>query len=163
MQLSNLLVLVLERTELSSAKIESFHHVLPHLCVLEHLNVSYNPIGERGMVALAPSLASLTSLKVLDLTEDRIGPEGFSALCSAFHGLTALESLLLYENRHIRESVTSSAFSHLTSLTCLDLSCNKIGSVDMESLSGGLGHLHLLKKLKLGKNRICDAGIASLA
>jgi len=64
---------------------------------LEHLNIKGNGIGDDGIILLAESLKSASSLTFLDISVNEIGPAGFQALCEVLSD-TNISNLICNKN-----------------------------------------------------------------
>ena len=93
--------------------------------VLQHLDLSYNQISDRGAHQLASVLQERTTLQSLDLTYNKIGPSGARSIADA-----------LFHNHHSR-------------LAWLNLSLNRIGPEGAKSFAPVLKYSHTLKQLFL--------------
>ncbi|XP_067056241.1 protein NLRC3-like [Acropora muricata] len=97
-------------------------------CVLTHLDLAYNDIGDEAVVALGKALESNTSLTYLDLSIDpdwceEIGPSGASALARALLKNSTLKCLVLACNSigDLGALAFANALRTNSSLTQLDL------------------------------------------
>jgi uncharacterized protein (TIGR02996 family) len=107
---------------------------LPLMQQLQHLDVSENPLGVRGVTALAES-GIVRGLRILNLSKTRPGVPGVKSLTEA---------------------------GGLAGLRMLDLSDNLLGPVAVKALAS-CGNLRGLRVLNLSHNLIGDAGAAALA
>ena len=110
-------------------------------CVLTHLDLAYNDIGDEAVVALGKALESNTSLTFLDLSIDpdwceEIGPSGASVLARA-----------LLKN---------------STLKCLVLACNSIGDLGARAFVNALRTNSSLTQLDLFENDIGDLGTEAI-
>lgn len=68
-------------------------------CYLQELNLSRNPLGSRGISALAHGIGSNTSLRRLDISACKIQHSGFAEFCTELVNNTSLESLIIHHNQ----------------------------------------------------------------
>ena len=91
----------LKRLDLRSFKLRTSKSWLAYLQSanqLQHLDLSYNSIGDEGAEALSKSLSSLIALQHLILSYNSIGDEGAEALSKSLSSLIALQHLYLSGN-----------------------------------------------------------------
>ncbi|XP_067016243.1 protein NLRC3-like isoform X2 [Acropora muricata] len=139
-------------------------------CVLTHLDLAYNDIGDETVVALGKALESNTSLTFLDLSIDpdwceEIGPSGASALARALLKNSTLKCLVLACNS-IGDSgalAFANALRTNSSLTQLNLFENDIGHLGTKAICEALQSNHVMTHLILGCNTIDDSGVEALA
>ncbi|XP_044166845.1 LOW QUALITY PROTEIN: nucleotide-binding oligomerization domain-containing protein 1-like [Acropora millepora] len=139
-------------------------------CVLTHLDLAYNDIGDEAVVALGKALESNTSLTFLDLSIDpdwceKIGPSGASALARAPLKNSTLKCLVLACNS-IGDSgalAFANALRTNSSLTQLNLFENDIGHLGTKAICEALQSNHVMTHLILGCNTIDDSGVEALA
>ena len=140
-------------------------------CVLTHLDLKHNDIGDEGAVALGKALESNTTLTYLNLSIEpvislkQIGPSGGSALARALTLNSTLKCLVLGHN-FIRDSGALAFADSLrtnSSLTQLDLSWNGISGLGTEAICKALQFNHVMTHLILGANTISDSGAEALA
>jgi hypothetical protein len=87
-------------------------------CSLQHLDLSYNHIGDAGALAIAASLRTNKTIKILSLEGNRIGPEGGLNIASSLFYNGTLETLHLsgnpvggqYDKRYFSEGRHLDAF-----------------------------------------------------
>ncbi|XP_015766765.1 PREDICTED: nucleotide-binding oligomerization domain-containing protein 2-like [Acropora digitifera] len=139
-------------------------------CVLTHLDLADNDIGDEAVVALGKALESNTSLTFLDLSIDpdwceKIGPSGASALAKALMKNSTLKCLVLASNS-IEDSGArefANALRTNSSLTQLDLFENDIGRLGTKEICEALQSNHVMTDLILSCNTIDDSGVEALA
>ena len=73
--------------------------VQPHLVSLENLGLGHTRVGDKGLMALSPSLAGLTALQILNLGSISSSDEGVHALTSHLSAVDCLEQLDIRNQR----------------------------------------------------------------
>eukprot|EP01041_Mallomonas_annulata_P002145 gene2145-4177_t len=137
-------------------------------CNLEELNLSWNPVGPDGAMALALALEKNSKLKRLFLGNCNLNLKALIAISNSTASNTTLESLIL--DRPLlttleEESVDhfSRLLAHQSSLTALSLRYNHVGDHGMRLLSQALMANDTLTSLNLDSNKICVGGANSIA
>ena len=132
--------------------------VLVHFTGMHRLKISGNPIGDRGLSALAAA-GWPSSLKCLFMANCRIGDAGAAALARG--GLPpGLERMRLAYNEIGNDGVAALAQALPSTLFFMTLDGNQIGDAGAVALAqaGLVG-----TEVWLGANRIGEAGAAALA
>jgi uncharacterized protein (TIGR02996 family) len=131
----------------------------PSLAALTALHASYNRVSSRGALWLAEAFPAF--LSVLDLSWNPIGDAGVRALASATQAphLTALD--LSYCELGDDAVVALAGSPTFAELRTLNLGSNHVGDAALAALAGSpcLGRL---SALNLGYSRVGDAGVRAL-
>jgi len=133
--------------------------LLPQLKCMCRLDLSDNSIGDSGMEALAPALAT-SRLEMLCLRKMGLGAAGVVPLSGALEKLTSLRFLDLQQNE-IGEAVETLILG-LPAVRHLDLSGTRLRDAGAKVLAAVLPQGHPLETLVLSDNWICDAGVDAL-
>lgn len=140
--LVRLVVLNLGHNSLTRIDANVFHD----LYSLQILNLEHNLIE----FIAEGAFSELQNLHALTLTENKLSRiESYH-----FSGMFALNQLLLDSNKI--DFIHSRAFENITNLKALILNANSLSEIP-----GGIGKLHFLQTLDLGKNRITTISNAS--
>lgn len=111
--------------------------------LLEHLDLSFNHFGPRGVMSLASTLKGLTRLKTLYLVGLKISDEGLSTLARALGpkgpALTDLDlSLNEFSGQGVERLAARIQAGYLDSLTALNLSQNTVSPQGLKALVDAL-------------------------
>lgn len=104
--------------------------VLPQCPGLEHLDLSFNGIGDAGLQVVEASIAGCTAIKKLVVTCNFLGDDGATRL--------------------------GSVLAHLTNLEYLDVARNGISGVGLSSIAQALPHCPKLSFLFINHNRTAN-------
>jgi hypothetical protein len=105
--------------------------VLPHCRGLEHLDLSFNCIGDAGLHMLQAPIAGCTRLTKLVMSSNCFGDDGATRLAEVL--------------------------THLPALQYLDVSRNSVSGPGLESIAQALPHCPRISVLLFGHNRTANA------
>jgi Ran GTPase-activating protein (RanGAP) involved in mRNA processing and transport len=128
------------------------------------LDLGFCKFGDALCFAMAPAMASLTSITHLDLSDNYIGGAGIKIIASGLKNMTSLTHLDLSRNEFGTNGFLDvvSAMKVLNSLTYLELAANKIQKLGCLALVAALDSLQGLQHLGLNYNNFGDAGVSAL-
>jgi hypothetical protein len=115
---------------LQGQALEPLAAVLPHCPGLEHLDLSFNGMGDAGLQIIEAPIAGCTTIKKLVMTCNFLGDDGATRLASVL--------------------------THLPGLQYLDVARNGISGVGLNSIAQALLHCPQLSVLLLNHNRTAD-------
>jgi Ran GTPase-activating protein (RanGAP) involved in mRNA processing and transport len=137
------------------------------------LDISMNGVGTAGAIALSRALPLNTRLEHLRMgiskpnfnsAFNHLGGNGDVALAASIGGPDLRSVSLAWCSIHLEDIVAlSGAFREAGRLEHLDLSCNNLGDVGVETLALALRVHRCLVRLDLASNKIGDAGAVALA
>ena len=154
---------------------------------LEHLDISFNDLGDDGAILLSKRIAITNTLKVLNISSNNIGSAGFVAILNALVNNASLEELRLSwniigkddtqtvvtvtaNNQNLKKFYgDSNKFGVLeieviskvcTSLEELDLNHNVVGQAGATAIVSIINSNSALKKLYLDGNKFGPSGSA---
>ena len=133
---------------------------------LQSLDVGDMIIGNEEVIALAPGLMTIQSLKTLNLSHNDIGDEDLEALAVCLSNNKNLETLDLWENRSfsaIGLRCLSDVIPTVLNLKELVLRGNSINDEGLQALAVGLKKHPALERLNLSDNAIGSKGMRALA
>lgn len=139
-------------------------------CRLESLRMDHNPLGDDGLVAVASSLRTNTTLRELDVGDCDAGIRGVTALCVAvFEDNTTLKSLGMENPSRLFTHQCEHVFHAARMLASSGIANLKIGKwrVDaggIETLAAyGVAASRHLECLNLRCNAVCEVGASAVA
>lgn len=139
-------------------------------CRLESLRMDHNPLGDDGLIAVASSLRTNTSLRELDVGDCDAGIRGVTALCVAvFEDNTTLKSLGMENPSRLFTHQCEHVFHAARMLASSVIANLKIGKwrVDaggIETLAAyGVAASRHLECLNLRCNAVCEVGASAVA
>lgn len=103
---------------------------------LAHLNLSYNDIGDDGLIAISAMLQVNPTLQSLFLAGCGIGNRSFISLCTVMHTCESIRTLDISDNQSklstLTQSTVSSMMSHLSAMlvsnkSLVTLNVSKLG------------------------------------
>ena len=145
---------------------ETLAKVLETNTTLKSFNFSRNHVNEIAMTALAKALERNTTLTTLTLQDDGITGSGTEILTKALTINTTLTALNLYSNKIGNSGANALANilkNNRTPLNKLNVSKNRIDDAGIATLVDALESNTLLSHLNLGENEISSIGIGVLA
>lgn len=155
------------RFDLSSNKIDSAKSLqaLLRCNAVEHLNLSHNRLGDRGIDNLMSALAKNKSLASLNLSHNQIWtiPESAFTVLSSHPSLQVLD----IERNFVRDAgvvllAKAISFNVRSPLTTLNLGNNAFGDVGARALAEMLVQNHSLVAVDVSRNEIGDEGASAL-
>jgi len=140
----------LSHIDFSYNKIGEIGNLLGQCPALEHLNLSYNDLGDSGASALAVALSKNNVLSRLSINKCNIGNTGAERLFGVLGQCPTLVHLELDKNLINDTGVCRiveilSKCSAINTLTSLDISYNKFGSIGSEKIAKMLHNVPTLK------------------
>lgn len=125
------------------------------------LDLSCNSIATSGSVALAGALSANAVLRALDLSANAVGDDGAVALAGAIakNTMGVVRNIL---SAHTPACTCSTELHGSLRQTALDLHANSIGDKGAVALAEALGSNTTLKVLDLRANYIADVGAQAL-
>jgi uncharacterized protein (TIGR02996 family) len=157
--LDRLAALYLGNNRLGDDGLAALALVAPGLPNLESLRVSYNRIGARGVTIFAAEGSG--GLTTLDLSWNPVGDEGVRALAES-QALSRLAALDLgYAELGDGAARALAESPHLAGLAVLNLCTNRIGPAGARALAGSASLAHLTA-LNLGYNAVGEEGVQAL-
>ena len=139
-------------------------------CRLESLRMDHNPLGDDGLVAIATSLRTNTTLRELDVGDCDAGIRGVTALCVAvFEDNTTLKSLGMENPSRLFTHQSEHVFHAARMLASTEIANLKIGkwrinAGGIETLAAyGVAASRHLECLNLRCNAVCEVGAAAVA
>lgn len=162
-------VLDLDNSWLPDADAAELAESLQNLPLLEHLNISTNPLWDDGALVLVAVLPSLLHLTYLNLSETCVSSFEVSKLLASLCCLTALESLNISSICDGRDHKTgpagafelSNALRKLRLLHTLNVAANDFGH-GFAALAPALGELVYVTRLIVGDQPLPEDSAAAL-
>jgi Ran GTPase-activating protein (RanGAP) involved in mRNA processing and transport len=144
--------------------LSSFIRALSRCPLVTHFYFSENDIGDSGLSKLGKALASLSKLRVLDLSYNGVGDVGIVALCPHIAALP-LKKLDLSINNIGSQGVAALGKALRTSKTlkCLYLYGTAVTFNDVWTLVLALSNVHTLKEIVVDETAVTRAEIRILS
>ncbi|KAK3251344.1 hypothetical protein CYMTET_39314 [Cymbomonas tetramitiformis] len=152
----------LSTNALGLAGMKKLAPVLPSMVQLKSINLRYTKLNQEALAELGAAFPSLTQLHTLDVRGNSFGDEGLEELCCHVSALVSLKMLDVGGNRLGARGMKALAkiLPNLRGLDTLDVGENfNFGEEGAKELANGIGHLVDMRVLRIGYNKIGDAGV----
>lgn len=152
----------LSTNALGLAGMKKLAPVLPSVVQLKSISLRYTKLDQEALAELGASFPSLTQLHTLDVRGNSFGDEGLEELCGHVSALVSLKMLDIGGNRLGARGMKALAkiLPNLRGLDTLDAGENfNFGEEGAKELASGIGHLVDMRVLRIGYNKIGDAGV----
>jgi Ran GTPase-activating protein (RanGAP) involved in mRNA processing and transport len=125
---------------------------------LASLNLSRNPLGNRGIAAIGPAMATNRSLMRLNVAACKFQPAGFAEFCHSLQKNATLQALILEHNALRDEGAAALAdvVSEHPTLKELNVELCEIADAGAKALFEGLQASKSMRKVTIKNNLICD-------
>lgn len=142
-----------------------YSHSLTNKSRLGYLDLSYNPIGDKGLYFIARALETNTSLKSLILSSINVSVGGAKSLANAMVINKTLKVLRLSENKIMDKGAYAfaQAIALNSSLENLFFDGTFLRNEGANAIAAALVRNNTLRQLDLSNNAIGDFGKSSLA
>jgi len=129
---------------------------------ISHLDLRKNPIGDNGLLEIAPALRCASGLVHIDFSSNELGPEGAEILFKSLLGNNCITSIDISSHEglhrnHLSEKGLKKLVPLLQSnkiLSILNLSGNSIKSEGLAYIAQGIKGNFTLSSLKICQNEI---------
>ena len=157
-QLQTLEILLLRDNLIGSLGTQYLANSFVDLPLLRVLNLSWNSIGDDGLIAI--SHAIIPNLEILQLDNNEINIKGIIEFSANLKNFNKLISINLSWNNICSEGLKhfSKNMNQISNLHILELGHTQIGDDGIEEFIANINSLHKLEKIVLLNNNFTDIG-----